>query len=378
MDEAARFSALIGSLYDAALDPARWREALAGARDFIGGATAGIVIKDTAANRGAVCYDDGGVDAEYTGLYFSKYVTLDPLTTGHFFSTVETPVSTTDILPYDAFAETRFYKEWVEPQDFVDCIGAAIDKTAATAVIFNVMRRKPDGMFDEEARRRTRLVAPHVRRAALIGKAADQKTAESDSFADALDGLSAAMFMTDEGGRIVHANAAGRTILAQGDFLYAAGGRLVARNSQTNHSLREVLSATQGGDAAVGVKGIGLPFVGRDGGSHVAHVLPLTSGARRGAGRTHAATAAIFVHKAALDTTSPPETIARHYRLTPSELRVLLGIVEVGGVPEVAEALGVADTTVKTHLGRLYEKTGTGRQADLVKLVAGFSNPLVH
>jgi DNA-binding CsgD family transcriptional regulator len=42
----------------------------------------------------------------------------------------------------------------------------------------------------------------------------------------------------------------------------------------------------------------------------------------------------------------------------------------------VADALGVADTTVKTHLGRLFEKTGTGRQADLVKLVAGFATPL--
>jgi DNA-binding CsgD family transcriptional regulator len=33
-------------------------------------------------------------------------------------------------------------------------------------------------------------------------------------------------------------------------------------------------------------------------------------------------------------------------------------------------------TTVKTHLGRLFEKTGVGRQADLVKLVAGYSMPL--
>jgi DNA-binding CsgD family transcriptional regulator len=53
-----------------------------------------------------------------------------------------------------------------------------------------------------------------------------------------------------------------------------------------------------------------------------------------------------------------------------------LAIVEVGGVPEVADALGIADTTVKTHLGRLYEKTGAGRHADLVKLVAGFASPL--
>ena len=56
----------------------------------------------------------------------------------------------------------------------------------------------------------------------------------------------------------------------------------------------------------------------------------------------------------------------------------MLAIVEVGGVPEVAEALGIAETTVKTHLHRTYQKTGINRQADLVKLVAAFSNPLVN
>jgi len=43
---------------------------------------------------------------------------------------------------------------------------------------------------------------------------------------------------------------------------------------------------------------------------------------------------------------------------------VLLAIVEVGGVPEVSQALGIAATTVKTQLGRLFEKTGVDRQAD--------------
>ena len=45
--------------------------------------------------------------------------------------------------------------------------------------------------------------------------------------------------------------------------------------------------------------------------------------------------------------------------------------------PEVATALGIAETTVRTHLGRVFEKTGTRRQADLVKLAAGFACPLV-
>ena len=55
---------------------------------------------------------------------------------------------------------------------------------------------------------------------------------------------------------------------------------------------------------------------------------------------------------------------------------MLLAIVEVGGIPEVATALGVANSTIKTHVGRLFGKTGASRQADLVKLVAGFSTPL--
>ena len=106
--------------------------------------------------------------------------------------------------------------------------------------------------------------------------------------------------------------------------------------------------------------------------------MPLTSGARRQAARHYAAAAVLFVHKVALQTPSAPEVIAKTYKLTPTELRVLLGIMDVGGVPEVATALGIAESTVKTHLGRVFEKTGARRQADLVKLVAGFSNSLVH
>ncbi len=76
------------------------------------------------------------------------------------------------------------------------------------------------------------------------------------------------------------------------------------------------------------------------------------------------------MRKADIDATSPPELIGKTFQLAPSELRVLLAIVQVarraGGV---AAALGVAETTIKTHLSRLFYKTGTRRQADLVKLV---------
>jgi len=82
------------------------------------------------------------------------------------------------------------------------------------------------------------------------------------------------------------------------------------------------------------------------------------------------------VRKATLAVSAAPEAIGSAFKLTPTELRVLFAIVEVGGVPEVASAFGVADSTIRTHVTRLFEKTGAARQADLVKLVAGYAVPL--
>jgi DNA-binding CsgD family transcriptional regulator len=240
-----------------------------------------------------------------------------------------------------------------------------------------MFRHARDGRADDETRRRMSLLVPHVRRAVLIGRVIEQRTAQAASLADSLDGLSAGMFLVDGSGRVAHANVAGHAMLANGGVLRAVGGRLAASDVESDRLLRDSILSAAGGDAGVGIKGIAVPLTGHDSERNVAHVLPLTSGARHRAGAAYAATAALFVHRATLDLPSPPETIAKSYKLTPTELRVLLAIVEVGGVPEVADALGIAETTVKTHLGRLYVKTGSRRQADLVKLVAGFANPLL-
>ena len=39
-----------------------------------------------------------------------------------------------------------------------------------------------------------------------------------------------------------------------------------------------------------------------------------------------------------------------------TELRVLFAIVEVGGVTEVAQVLGIVPSTLRTHLGRVFER----------------------
>jgi DNA-binding CsgD family transcriptional regulator/PAS domain-containing protein len=378
MPDDEQLSSLIGDIYDAALNPSLWVDVLGKARAFVVGVAASLYWKDVTSKRGAVRFTDGGIDPCHCEQYFDKYGKLDPTATGLFFAAIEEPMATADIVPYDEFVATRFYREWAQPLGLVDCVNVVLEKSIASVAAFIVFRHLRDGMVDDETRRRTRLLVPHIRRAALIGQVIDLKTAEAATFADTLDGLTAGIFLVDADGRIVHANVSAQAMLAAGDVLRAAGDRLATNDPQTDHALRDVFLAAGCSDAALGVKGVAMPLTARDHQRHVAHVLPLTSGARRRAGASYAAAAAMFVHKAALDTPSPPEVIAKAFKLTPSELRVLLAIVKVGGAPEVAEALGVAENTVKFHLKHLFEKTGTGRQADLVKLVAGFASPLAR
>jgi len=377
MDQAEQLSELIGEIYDAALDPSLWSDVIGKAGRFVGGPVAAIFAKSPTAMNGNIYYHSGDRDPSYRQLYFSKYMKLDPMTTAQYFSDVEQPMAVADIMPYQEFLETRFYKEWAQPQGMVDAVTAVLDKSVTSAALFGVFRYQEDGIVDDATRRRMRLVVPHIRRSVLFGRLIDLRAAEAASLADAIDGLSAGMCLVDAVGRIVHANTACHVILDAGDFLSTIGGRIVARDAKIDQTFRELFAAARSGDAAVGTQGIALPLRAQDGSHYVAHVLPLTSGARRLAGIAYSATAALFIRKVAMDTPAAPEIIARAYKLTPTELRVLLAIVEVGGVPETAVALGVAESTVKTHLGHLFVKTGANRQADLVKIVAGFAIPMI-
>jgi DNA-binding CsgD family transcriptional regulator len=352
---------LIGYVYDAALDAALWPGALAKIGEFVGGRAGGILSKNSVSKASTPHYHFG-VDRYYVQIYSETHSKFDPVSTLPFFD-VE-------------FCEGRFFNEWMRPQGLVDAANSVLEKSVLSCSFLTILRDEARGIVDDEMRWRMALVVPHVRRAVLIGQVIDLKQAEAATFADMLDGLSAGMFLIAADGRIVHANAAGHGMLSAGNCLRSNCGRLVTCDNQVDKILHETFAAANNGDAGIGVKGIAMPLTAHNDERYVAHVLPLTSGSRRSAGRAYTATAAMFVRKAALESPSASEVIGRTYKLTPTELRVLLGIVEVGGIPEVAAALGVADSTIKTHVGRLFEKTGTSRQADLVKLVAGFSTPL--
>lgn len=66
------------------------------------------------------------------------------------------------------------------------------------------------------------------------------------------------------------------------------------------------------------------------------------------------------------------DEVAEACGLTPTEARMLGLIVKGMDTVAAARKLGIARTTARTHLQRLFAKTGTARQSELVRFVATF------
>ncbi len=366
---ANRFSALVGEIYDAAADPTQRSAALGRVAGFVGGSAVTILSRD-AAGHSIEIHQHYGTDARFRELYRDRYVELDPLLGRHLDRPVEQTIGVTDVMPYSDFVATSFFREWVEPQGAVDLATVTLERSNARATILQVMRGRSRGTVDETMRERMCLLAPHIQRSRVMGRQIRARSHTVADLAEILDGLSTAICLFDTEGRVVHANESCRQILANGNLLAIAGDRIVARNTQADRIFRGLFDLNFGG-CAPGRRKVEL-LTSTDGQHYLACAFPLTC--ERSLQRD-GATTVLFLQKASMVPQLATNAIAAAFKLTPSELRVLMAIVELGGVPDIAAKLGIAETTVKTHLGRLFDKTGAGRQADLVKIAAGFAVP---
>jgi len=374
MREPESLSQLIGDIYDAALEAARWPRALEGVCTYLRGVTAMLFWQDTALRIGGNFYSWGD-DPHYTRLFFDEYIRLTPCMDFHHFAGVEEVKAFGDLFPLAQLRRSRFYTGWMQPQGYIDNLFVNLDKSLTSQAAIRVVRHERDGPIDLEMRRRMALIAPHIRRAVLIGKIIDLHKIEKEALTSTLDHLAAGVFLVGADGCLLYCNAAGQALMADRAVLRLSSSLLACVDRPANAALREVLAAAAGGDAAVGVKGIAIAMAARNGDPYVAHVLPLTSRARKAGGFVSSACAAVFVRKASLNTAAPAETLARLYDLTVGELRVLRATVEGGSVVGAARSLGLSLGTVKTHLHNLFRKTNTSRQVDLVKLVAAYLSP---
>jgi len=371
---ANRFSSLVGEIYDAAFDPAQRSAALEQVAGFVGGSAVTILSRD-AARLSLEIHQHYGTDSRFRELYRDRYVELDPLLDRHLDLPAEQTIGVADVMPYSDFMATSFFREWVEPQGAVDLATVALERSTARTTILQVMRGRSRGTVDDSMRERWMCGASNCMRSRVMGRQIRARSHTAADLAEVLDRLSTAICLLDAEGRVVHANAACRNMLADGNLLAMVGDRIFARNTQADKIFRNLFDIVAGdGTRASDRRRIEL-MTSADGEHYLAHAFALTH--ERSLQRDSVATV-LLLQKASMVPQLATNAIAAAFRLTPSETRVLTAIVEFGGVPDIAAKLGIAETTVKTHLGRLFEKTGAGRQADLVKIAAGFAVPFAQ
>jgi hypothetical protein len=301
MREAEEQSRVIGEVYDASLDPALWPNAIESICGYVGPASASLHSQDSVTRaRGATdalfWWGRASTAPHYFKIYLEKYGKINPIFPSVVFFDLELPVAVPDVISCEEFVRTRFFQEWLAPQSLMDGLFSNLEKGATSCALFTAMRHAAQGPVDDRMRRRFELITPHVRRAMLIGKVIDLHRVEAAALADSLDELASGMFIVDSNGRIIHANVSAHRLIAEANVLRAPNGRIAALDLQSRNLL-DVFTAAKAGDAAVGKKGIAMPLTARTGERYVAHVLPLTSGARRKAGVSYAATAAMFIRR---------------------------------------------------------------------------------
>lgn len=373
-EEIAALSALVGLIYDAALAPDLWVNVLEQTCAFTRCAVGSLYSHDIGSKE-PTFHSLWGLTPYYAKQYLEQFAPTNILIPAHMAADGGDVLVASRMPIWDEFTRSSFYRDWGGPQGFIDTLSAIIETTPTRLSMVSMIRHQRDGLVDDESFRRMALLRPHFLRAVRIGRALDLQSVQIDTLAGSLDHLAAAVFIIDDRGNLAHSNASGDALLQARSVFRLVHGRIEAVGASANAALSAALAQTSlGKPAADRAAAIAIETAAGD--RYFAHVLPLTAGLRRKAGLRFSASAAIFVVKAAIDVSVATEFVRDEFALTAAELRVLRAVVEIGGVAEIAAALGISEDTVRTHLRHIFDKTDARSQVELVKLVAARRAPV--
>lgn len=365
-------SSIIGDIYDCALSPDGWPDVLTRITQTMDAAYTTIALAGASDNQGRFAAQspwDPARMRELEDYNFDQIPGLKAAVTGD----VDTPISTLSIMSESALQQTAFFREWAGPQGLREGCITKFVHTPDRIGLLGVTTRLDRAAFDPEDERFLALLCPHLRRAALIGDLLDNARVTTLRFRDSLQHLAVPVVLTDAGGEILYANASAERMFADEGPIQRQDGRIQPENAAIGDALLEAI-ASSASDLSVGSKGIGLPVSAKGKPPAVAYVLPLNQGVARSALKP--ASAAIFVSTTTSASPMPEAVLATLFDLTPAEARVLRTIGSGTTSAGSSETLGISENTLKTHLNRIYAKTGMSRQADLVKLINEISTPL--
>jgi DNA-binding CsgD family transcriptional regulator/PAS domain-containing protein len=350
--ENRQISELIGAIHDCALQPEGWEPALGAICDLLECANCAVFALDAAAGiltvRLTVRMDP--VWAERKAAHAQEAAALYAQSPRLSAVPPDEPYAMRMELPESDVLASRYNQEWAEPQDLVDAIGVRLSATDARIEQFALGRCAGAGLAGARELGLLGLLAPHVRRALAITDALEIAREEARDLETLVNAMSSPVVMTAGDGLILHANDMARRMFSAGRPLRASRGRLISADPAVSARLSAPLAA------ATRRGGVSSCSLGEAGG---------VPAAARVIGIDGRAAVIIATGAPAIPWTRP---MAELFALTPAEMRVLDRLALGESAAETARALGIAPTTVKTHVSRLLSKTGTRQRAELVAL----------
>jgi DNA-binding CsgD family transcriptional regulator len=357
---------LLDLIYDAATEQELWRSALTEIADLTGSQGAALLRQSAPTGQLHFCYN-GRMDDACNRAYAARHV-RNPVSAGMRSRHVGRIVLSDEIVPLASLRKTLFFDEVLRPQDIAHTALAALAAKDEFMTALNLCRSARQGPLDADGRWLIAHIAPHICRSIRLGLRVDGYSALQRAEFQVLDRLSAGVVLLDRRARPVYANAAARA-------LDSNDGPLRLRNAGVSvHSLSHsqrlgalIRMALRGAPAAT------MSAPRPDDGGLLTILVSSVRGRDVGRfadiGMPNAAVL-LFIVDPANRAGVPLSWVVDAYGLTPGEARVALAASSGLTTPETARRLGLSPNTIKTHLRKVFAKTGTNRQSELARLMA--------
>jgi DNA-binding CsgD family transcriptional regulator len=261
---------------------------------------------------------------------------------------------------------TDFFNEWYRPQRFDSLIGTNLLVEGPVSTVVSILRKEPFTRAEIEL---FSFLIPHLQRAMQLQLRLAVLEDKQNGSAEALDRLPQGVLLVDGAAKVRFANRAAEEVLADGGALRIAGGVVRAARTDETCALHKAIAccvdtAAHGAEAASG-----RVRVSRGAGRRPLRVLVIPLRPQAPWTRLYQPSAILFINDPERDVAIRSDHLRDEFGLTRAEAALALEILAGQGLQVAADRLQITLTTARTHLAHVFEKTGTSRQAELVRLI---------
>lgn len=364
---------MIGSIYNAALDPSRWTDVLNDVSAALHAESAALHVQDQATGKGWGI--TANVDSTAGPLYFGYFATRNPIR-GPRNDLLRLRRDSTEwrsrvfhdehVLPKSELMRSEYYGDFLKRFDMHSLLmmGLAVDSSRFASVSF--IRPGRQEQFGNEEIELASGLQSHLIRSFELSLKFSNVQRESGGFADFVNRSPNAVFLVDGTGYVRHLNVAAEALIAARAGLVISKGLLAGNSGRETNKLSQAI-AIAAGLGARDRGGASLALFRADRRPLPVTVCPVQDDPLPG----------FPVEPLVLVCASDPgrgrpvpaERLQQLYGLTPSEAKVAIEL-SLGFEPRVvAERLSLSIHTVRFQLARIFAKTRTSRQAELVQLL---------